>query len=78
MLKKELKENGSIASLSFGAERRFDFKHKLTKQKISINLPSGSLLVMKGETQKHWLHQIPISKKIKSHRINLTFRTIEI
>lgn len=73
---KEMKDNGAIASLSFGAERKFVFKHKETKQVVSTILLKGSLLVMKGNTQKYWLHSLPKSKKIKTPRINLTFRTI--
>lgn len=73
---KDLKKNGAIASLSFGAERNFAFKHKETKQKVNIVLENGSLLVMKGETQTHWLHRLPPTKKILTPRINLTFRTI--
>ncbi|MDZ4788616.1 MAG: alpha-ketoglutarate-dependent dioxygenase AlkB [Blastochloris sp.] len=69
------KEN-VIASISFGAERKFYFKHKNTNKLISITLENGSLLVMKGATQANWLHSIPKSKKIKTPRINLTFRTI--
>jgi alkylated DNA repair dioxygenase AlkB len=71
-----LKKNGVIASLSFGAERKFSFKHKQTKETVTIELEHGSLLVMKGTTQTHWLHSIPKSVKIKSPRVNLTFRTI--
>ncbi len=74
---KDLKKNGAIASLSFGADRKFAFKHKTTKQTISVFLEKGSLLVMKGETQVHWLHRLPPTKKVKTPRINLTFRTIE-
>ncbi|SDI56512.1 alpha-ketoglutarate-dependent dioxygenase AlkB family protein [Winogradskyella thalassocola] len=74
---KDLKKNGAIASLSFGAERRFLFKHKKTKQNVSVQLEKGSLLVMKGSTQTHWLHRLPPTKKVKIPRINLTFRTIE-
>lgn len=73
---KDLKENGAIASLSFGADRKFSFKNKKTKETISVVLQHGSILVMKGVTQKHWLHQLPQSKKITEPRINLTFRTI--
>lgn len=73
---KDLKENGAIASLSFGAKRKFSFKHKLTKERVDFILEPGSLLVMKGETQKHWLHRLPPTKLIKTPRINLTFRTI--
>jgi len=73
---KDLKKNGAIASLSFGAERKFAFKHKETKETISLILENGSLLVMKDKTQLNWLHRLPPTKKIYSPRINLTFRTI--
>jgi alkylated DNA repair dioxygenase AlkB len=75
---KMMKKNGAIASLSLGAERKFSFKHKERKQRIDIFLERGSLLVMKDETQKNWLHRLPPTKKVNSPRINLTFRTIEI
>ena len=75
---KMMKKNGAIASLSLGAERKFSFKHKETKQRIDIVLERGSLLVMKDETQKNWLHRLPPTKKVNSPRINLTFRTIEL
>lgn len=71
---KELKRNGSIASLSFGAERNFVFKHKTSGEKVSVFLESGSLLEMRGETQTNWLHALPTTKKVNSLRINLTFR----
>lgn len=73
---KTLGLNTAIGSLSFGAERKFAFKHKKTQEIISILLESGSLLVMKGATQTNWLHRLPKSKKISEPRINLTFRTI--
>ncbi len=73
---KDLKKNGAIASVSFGAERKFSFKHKKTKETVSLNLEHGSLLIMKGTTQTHWLHRLPPTKKVHSPRINLTFRTI--
>jgi len=73
---KDLKKDGAIASLSFGAERKFAFKHKTTKQKIDIILEQGSLLVMKGSTQTHWLHRLPPTKLVATPRVNLTFRTI--
>ena len=71
---KEIIPNSSIASLSFGAERKFAIKHKVTKETHSILLESGSLLEMLGSFQKHWLHSMPKSKKIIAPRINLTFR----
>ena len=73
---KDLKQNGAIASLSFGAERKFAFKHKRTGETVSKVLEHGSLLVMKDETQSHWLHRLPPTKSVSSPRINLTFRTI--
>ena len=61
---KELGENPIIASISFGAERFFQMKHRYDKsQKLKIKLENGSLLLMKGKTQHHWLHQIPKTKK---------------
>lgn len=73
-----LAKNGSIASLSLGAERRFFFKHRKTKQQISLILEQGSLLEMKGETQRFWWHSLPKSKKVLEPRINLTFRTMVV
>lgn len=73
---KDLKKNGTIASLSLGATRKFAFKHKVSKQTVSVVLENGSLLIMKGRTQSNWLHRLPPTKKISTPRINLTFRTI--
>jgi alkylated DNA repair dioxygenase AlkB len=73
---KSLGRNTTIASFSFGAERKFCFKHKKNKETISVLLESGSLLVMKENTQSNWLHRLPKSKKINQARINLTFRTM--
>jgi len=73
---KSLGRNTTIASLSFGAERKFAFKHKVTKQRVTIVLDSGSLLVMKGTTQTNWLHSLPKTTKVTRPRINLTFRTM--
>lgn len=73
---KDLKKNGAIASLSLGAERKFAFKHKKTNVKVEFILEHGSLLVMKDETQSHWLHRLPPTKKVNRPRVNLTFRTI--
>jgi alkylated DNA repair dioxygenase AlkB len=73
---KDLKKNGAIGSLTLGAERKFAFKHKVSKETISLVLENGSLLVMKGETQSHWLHRLPPTKTVFKPRINLTFRTI--
>lgn len=73
---KDLKPNGSIASMSFGAERKFAFKHKTEKTTVPMVLPHGSLLEMRDETQKYWLHRLPPTKRVHTPRINLTFRTI--
>ncbi|WP_443939261.1 alpha-ketoglutarate-dependent dioxygenase AlkB family protein [Pedobacter sp. MW01-1-1] len=74
---KDLKKNGAIASLSFGAERKFAFKHKESKEKVEMILEHGSLMVMKDTTQQFWLHRLPPTKMHKKLRVNLTFRTIE-
>jgi len=71
---KTIKPNSCIASVSFGAARKFEFKHKETQEKVSLELAHGSLLLMQGTTQTHWIHQLPKSKKIKDPRLNLTFR----
>lgn len=72
----DLKKDGAIGSLSFGAERKFAFKHKRTKGKVELILEHGSLLIMNGSTQTHWLHRLPPTKKVITPRVNLTFRTI--
>lgn len=73
---KALGKNSAIASWSFGAERKFAFKHKQSGQTVSVVLENGSLLVMKDETQTHWLHRLPPTTKVKRPRVNLTFRTM--
>lgn len=72
----DLKKNGAIASVSFGADRKFAFKHRETKEKVELLLEHGSLLVMAGTTQSHWLHRLPPTKLVRRPRVNLTFRTI--
>jgi alkylated DNA repair dioxygenase AlkB len=71
---KVMQKNGVIASLSLGAERLFEFKHKTETFRKKIVLQNGSLLQMTGETQKHFLHQLPKTTKVNEHRLNLTFR----
>lgn len=73
---KSLGKDTVIASLSFGAERKFSFKHKATKQAVTMILESGSLLIMKDTTQTHWLHRLPKTTKVTRPRVNLTFRTM--
>jgi alkylated DNA repair dioxygenase AlkB len=73
----ELGTNPVIASVSFGAMRTFQFKHKHNADlRMAIDLTPGSLLVMQGTTQHFWKHQIPKTKRPHGGRINLTFRVI--
>ncbi len=72
----ELGINPIISSLTLGAMRRFDLRHNTSKKKISMELNNGSLLVMKGEMQHFWKHQIAKTTKVSTPRINLTFRYI--
>lgn len=75
---KELGRNPVIASVSFGAARIFHLKHNsIADAKQKITLENGSLLIMKGETQHFWKHQIPKTAKPMAPRINLTFRIIK-
>ena len=73
---KEILKDSAIASVSFGAERKFGFKHNFSKEEISLMLENGSLLIMKDETQIYWKHKLYTNVKIIEPRINLTFRTI--
>jgi len=73
---KELGSEPIIVSVSFGAERPFAFKHRLTKQRIDIRLVHGSILIMQGRCQHAWLHSLPKTVKVSQPRINLTFRNI--
>lgn len=74
----ELGKNPIIASVSLGGTRRFSGKHKISKdRKFNIDLTSGSLLLMKGETQHFWQHQIPKTSRVVEPRINLTFRMVK-
>jgi alkylated DNA repair dioxygenase AlkB len=66
----------TIASVSFGAERIFRFKHRTTGEQVEVLLEHGSLLLMEGETQSHWVHALPKSRRIHAPRINLTFRSM--
>ncbi len=73
----ELGINPVIASVSFGALRAFQFKHKRQKDaKVSVELHNGDLLIMQGQTQHNWLHQVPKTAKRPGPRINITFRWI--
>ena len=74
---KELGKNPIIASVNFGATRKFQLRHQQTKERIEIELKHGSLLIMQGELQHYWQHQVPKTKKEIGKRINLTFRVIK-
>ena len=69
-----LGDNPTIASLTFGEERRFHFRHKKSGDRISVDLPHNSALIMSGATQHYWVHQLPKTAKQVGPRINLTFR----
>lgn len=75
---RELGPTPTIASVSLGATRTFVLKHKNRSDvKLArIELPSGSLLIMKGQTQKNWKHGIDKQAKPCGPRVNLTFRRI--
>lgn len=73
----ELGNNPIIASVNFGETRKFQLRHIKTKQKIEIELTHGSLLIMQGELQHYWQHQVPKTAKKIGERINLTFRVIK-
>lgn len=66
----------TIASLSFGAERRFDLRHRDTGETRRVMLPHGSLLVMSGLLQQRWVHQVPVMRRVPAARINVTFRLV--
>lgn len=70
-------KDAAIAALSFGAERKMSFKHKETKETISLMLENGSLLVMGEGSQTLWWHSIPKTKKVMEPRISLTFRLMK-
>jgi alkylated DNA repair dioxygenase AlkB len=72
----ELGKNPVIASVSLGDKRVFQLRHRETQERIDLELQNGSLLIMQGELQHYWQHQIPKTKKAIGKRINLTFRNI--
>ena len=73
---RELGPEPTIASLSLGEQRDFIVHNKFDKSKVKIPLKNGSLLIMKGDSQKVTAHEIPEEKEKKNPRINLTFRKI--
>jgi len=74
---KDLIKESIIAGISLGTVRDILFKHKITKEVRKINLESGSMIVMKGNTQKNWKHSVPKRTLIKTPRISITFRQIK-
>lgn len=75
----ELGRNPVIASVSLGAPRRFCLRHRRRRElKLDLVLPHGSLLVMTGPLQHHWVHALPKTRRPVGERINLTFRRVEV
>lgn len=72
----ELGHNPVIASVSLGACRAIDFRHKNSGAKHRLPLEHGSLLIMSGSTQAFWQHSVARSKKVENSRLNLTFRFV--
>ncbi|MGV3721591.1 MAG: alpha-ketoglutarate-dependent dioxygenase AlkB family protein [Actinomycetota bacterium] len=72
----ELGENPAVATVSFGAERALVLRHRRSKEKRVCSLAHGSVLVMAGTSQHHWLHGMPKTEEPVGERISLTFRQI--
>ena len=72
---RDLVEGDGIYSVSFGTKRKFYLKHN-DGTVYKCNLEDGDVLIMEGETQKHFKHSVPIETKVHEARINLTFRNI--
>jgi alkylated DNA repair dioxygenase AlkB len=73
----ELGPNPVIASVSLGAVRRFQLRHRKRRDVgLDLDLPDGSLLIMRGALQHHYRHGVPKQPNITGARINLTFRSI--
>lgn len=72
----ELGEQPFIASLTFGAERQFAFRHKQSFEQGQVSVRSGTLLIMQPDFQHHWLHSLPVDQNVSEGRINLTFRKV--
>lgn len=72
----ELGINPIIASMNFGASRKMVFRKNGTKEKLTLTLHNGDLLIMSGTLQHNWKHEIPKQGKIDTSRLNITFRKI--
>ena len=73
----ELGPEPIIASVSLGQERAFLLRHKTTKERLNINLPHGSLMMMGPGIQEHWHHSVAKDKNVVGPRINFTFRNMD-
>ncbi|MFZ9156620.1 MAG: alpha-ketoglutarate-dependent dioxygenase AlkB family protein [Ilumatobacteraceae bacterium] len=73
---RELGSEPVIASLSFGAVRKFRFRHRESREVVNVDLEPGSVLVMRGLTQHRWMHDLPKTTRVTEPRVNLTFRHI--
>jgi alkylated DNA repair dioxygenase AlkB len=74
---RELGPEPIIASVSLGQERAFLLRHKTTKERLKINLPHGSLMMMGPGIQEHWHHSVAKDKNVVGPRINFTFRNMD-
>ena len=74
---RELGSEPIIASVSLGQERAFLLRHKTTKERLKINLPPGSLMMMGPGIQEHWHHSVAKDKNVVGPRINFTFRNMD-
>lgn len=74
----ELGDDPVIASVSLGAVRRFELKHRRQHWQLALDLTPGSLLLMSQGCQQHWLHRLPKQSRVTEARVNLTFRYIAV
>jgi alkylated DNA repair dioxygenase AlkB len=72
----ELGPDPVVASISLGAPRRFQLRHRHGAHKLTLTLPHGSLLLMRGPTQRFYRHAVPKEPALTTPRVNLTFRRI--
>lgn len=72
----ELGDAPVIASLSFGASREFQYRHKQTGENHRMTLHDGELLLMQPDFQREWEHAVPCEPDVNSPRVNLTFRKV--
>jgi len=70
------REDIAVASLSLGAARRFVLRHRKSRERREFSLGDGSLLLMRGGTQRHWQHALPKTRAEVGPRLNLTFRVV--